>query len=123
MRIGAMGQFRVDLILHPANDRPPQRVEALVDASAAYSMLPRALPESLGYFPVRAQRVILADGRTEEWMVTQMAVECQGRRTVTPVLMVPAGGLPLLGATTIEELGLGVDPLGRRLVPVDLYMA
>jgi hypothetical protein len=29
----------------------------------------------------------------------------------------------LLGATTLEELGLGVDPLGRRLVPVDLYLA
>jgi clan AA aspartic protease len=115
-----MGQLRVELILHPANDRPPERVEALVDTGAAYSILPRALPESLGYSPVRTQRVILADGRTEEWMVTQMAIECQGRRTVTPVLMGPAGGLPLLGATT---LGLGVDPLGRRLVPVDLYIA
>lgn len=56
-------------------------------------------------------------------MVTQVEVECQGRRIFTPVLMGPAASPPLLGATTLEELGLGVDPLSRRLVPVDLYLA
>jgi hypothetical protein len=29
----------------------------------------------------------------------------------------------LLGAQTLETFGLGVDPLGRRLVPVDAYLA
>jgi predicted aspartyl protease len=62
-------------------------------------MLPRALLESMGCTAVRAQRVILADGRTEEWMVTQVEVECQGRRTFTPVLMGPAPSPLLLGAT------------------------
>ena len=32
-------------------------------------------------------------------------------------------GPVLLGATTLEELGLGIDPLNRRLIPVDLYLA
>lgn len=118
-----MGQFRVELILHPRNSGPARDVNTLVDTGAAYSMLPRPFLESLGYAPVRAQRVILADGRTEEWMVTQVDVECQGRRIFTPVLMGPAASPPLLGATTLEELGLGVDPLSRRLVPVDLYLA
>jgi clan AA aspartic protease len=118
-----MGRFKVDLTLRPANGRPVRHVDALVDTGAAYSMLPRAVLESLGYAAVRTQRVILADGRTEEWMVTQVEVECQGRRTFTPVLMGPAASPPLLGATTLEELGLGVDPLSRRLVPVDLYLA
>jgi hypothetical protein len=45
-------------------------------------------------------------------------VECAGRRTYTPILMGPASGPALLGATTLVELGFGVDPLGRRLVPV-----
>jgi len=26
-------------------------------------------------------------------------------------------------STTLEELGLGIDPLNRRLIPVDLYLA
>jgi hypothetical protein len=29
----------------------------------------------------------------------------------------------LIGAQTLETFGLGVDPLGRRLVPVDAYLA
>ena len=123
MKIGAVGQFRVELVVHPHVGGPAWRVDALVDTGAAYSMLPRAVLESLGHAAVRTQRVILADGRIEEWMITQVEVECEGRRTFTPVLMGPAGTPALLGATTLEELGLGVDPLGRRLVPVDLYLA
>ena len=85
--------------------------------------MPRAVLESLGCRPVRTRRVVLADGRTEEWSVTQTDVECEGRRTTTPSFMGPATGPVLLGATTLEELGLGIDPLNRRLVPVDLYLA
>ena len=65
----------------------------------------------------------MADGRTEEWVLTQVDVECEGRRATTPVLMGPPSGPILLGATTLEELGLGIDPLNRRLIPVDLYLA
>ena len=53
--------------------------------------------------------------------MTQIDVECEGRRTTTPILMGPATGPVLLGATPLEELG--IDPLNRRLVPVDLYLA
>ena len=46
-----MGQFRVELILHSRSGGPVRRVDALVDTGAAYTMLPRALLESLGYEP------------------------------------------------------------------------
>ena len=49
----------------------------------------------------------------------QVELECEGRRATTPVLVGPAAAPVLLGATTLEELGLGIDPLNRRLVPVD----
>jgi predicted aspartyl protease len=94
-----------------------------VDTGAAYSVIPRGTLEALGCRPVRSQRVVLADGRGEEWTVTQVEVECEGRRVITPALMGPPGGPVRLGATTLEELGLGIDPLNRRLVPVDLYLA
>ena len=118
-----MGQFRVDLTLLPRDGGPSRTMEALVDTGAAYSVVPRAVLESLGCRPVRTQRVVLADGRIEEWPVTQIDVECEGRQTTTPILMGPATGPVLLGATTLEELGLGIDPLNRRLIPVDLYLA
>ena len=87
-----MGQFRVDLTLHARNGGSPRIIEALVDTGAAYSVVPRAVLESVGCRPVRTQRVVLADRRIEEWSVTQIDVECEGRRTTTPILMGPATG-------------------------------
>jgi predicted aspartyl protease len=98
-------------------------LEALVDTCTGYSVVPRPILEALGCRVVRSQRVVLADGRAEEWLLTQIDVECEGRRVTTPVLMGPPAGVVRLGATTLEELGLGIDPLNRRLVPVDLYLA
>jgi clan AA aspartic protease len=118
-----MGQFKVALPLFPRNGGAPQSVDALVDTGAAYSVVPRSVLEALGCRPLRHQRVVLADGRIEEWSVSQVDVECEGRRATTPVLMGPPAGPVLLGATTLEELGLGIDPLNRRLMPVDLYLA
>ncbi len=120
---GTVGQFKVALTLYPRNGGTGQALEALVDTDAGYSVVPRPILEALGCQPVRAQRVVLADGRVEEWSVSQVDVECEGRRTTTPALMGPAAGPVLLGATTLEELGLGIDPLNRRLIPVDLYLA
>lgn len=118
-----MGQFRVELTLLARDGSLSRIVEALVDTGAAYTVVPRSMLESLGCRPLRAQRVVLADGRIEEWSVTQMDVECEGRRATTPILMGPADGPILLGATTLQEFGLRTDPLNRRLVPVDLYLA
>jgi hypothetical protein len=66
------------------------------------------VPSSLGYRPVDRQRVIFATGETD---VTVLAFLGSDR---TP---------KLLGAQTLETFGLGVDPLGKRLIPVDAYLA
>lgn len=66
---------------------------------------------------------MLADGRIEEWSLTIVDVEYAGRRVPTPIMMGPPNSPVLLGATTLEELGFGIDPLGRRLIPIDLYLA
>ena len=118
-----MGQFRVDVTLHATHDGSSLTIDALVDTGAAYTVMPRAVLESLGCRPIRIQRVVLANGRIEDWAMTQMDVEYEGRRATTPILMGPANGPVLLGATTLEILGLGIDPVNRRLIPVDMYLA
>ena len=118
-----MGQFRVVVTLHPRAEGEVRRLEALVDTGAGYTVVPRQVLEALGCAPHRLQPVRFADGRVEEWPVAEVGVECEGRRATTTVLMGSAPGPVLLGATTLEELGLGVDPINRRLVPVEIFLA
>ncbi|MBI2162502.1 MAG: retroviral-like aspartic protease family protein [Candidatus Rokubacteria bacterium] len=118
-----MGPFKVIITLLPSGANEPRRLEALVDTGAAYTVVPRPILQALGCQPHRTQRVRLADGRAEEWSVAQVELECEGRRATTPALVGPAEAPVLLGATTLEELGLGIDSLNRRLVPVELYFA
>lgn len=114
-----MGQFQVSLTLFPPDGSVARQLHALVDTGAAYSVLPRPFLESLGCRVLRVQRVVFADGRTEHWPMTEIEVECEGRRATTIVLMAPPGLSVLLGAVTLEQLGLGVDPVERRLIPLD----
>ncbi|MBI2152746.1 MAG: Retroviral aspartyl protease [Candidatus Rokubacteria bacterium] len=118
-----MGQFTVRLTFHLAAPAGPRTIEALVDTGAAYTVVPRRLLEPLGSEIIRMQRVVLADGRIEEWPLCELSIEYEGRRATTPVLMSPSDGPILLGAVTLEALGLGIDPVHRRLVPIDLYVA
>lgn len=101
-----MGQFRVTMTLNPRVEGEPRRLEAIVDTGAGYTVVPRPVLDALGCEPHRMQPVRFADGRVEEWPVAEVEVECEGRR-----------------ATKLEELGLGVDPINRRLVPVEIFLA
>ena len=117
-----MGQFTVGVTFYPPNGGASRTLKALVDTGAAYSVAPRPFLDSLGCQPLRSQRVIFADGRAAGWWLTQVDVDCEGRRTTTTVLMAPPGSPVLLGAITLEGLGLGIDPVNLRLVPVDLFV-
>jgi len=49
-------------------------------------------------------------------------VKVEGEMTYTICVFGEAGADALLGAFTLEGLGLGVDPVNQRLVPVELLL-
>jgi predicted aspartyl protease len=117
-----MGQFRVVLIVYPRTGEGPQSLGILVHSGAAYSVMPRVLLEAWGCWPRRMQRVVFADGRAEDWPLTEIEVGYEDRRATTTALMGPAGSATLLGAITLQGLGFVVDPVNHRLVPVDAVL-
>jgi GTP-binding protein HflX len=64
----------------------------------------------------------LADGRRVEWEIGQTWVRLDDVAQMTLVVFGEEGQRPLLGAVTLEEFGLGVDPIGKRLIPVEGLM-
>lgn len=98
-------------------------VDFLVDSGAQYTLLPEGVWRQIGLAALRTQRFRLADG-TE--MVREIA-NCVVRlaelgETPTPIILGRAGDVALLGAVTLEELGLVLNPFSRTLHPAALLM-
>ena len=119
-----MSTFNVDVTV--ANLNLPDRnrcVSTMVDTGATYTTLPQEIVEDLGSRSVGSRQVLLADGREEEWPITHVWVTVDGREGPTFCLIGPPGGPALLGAVTLEEFALGVDPIAKRLIPIRSYLA
>ena len=114
-----MGTFTVEIeVGDPAGDRF-ERVEALVDTGATYTLLPASFLESLGVAPIDSQGFILADGRRILRDVGETSIRIGDRTLHSPVVFSDEGSNALLGAVTLQVFGLGVDTLNERLVPID----
>jgi hypothetical protein len=44
-------------------------------------------------------------------------------RATSKVVFAPAGATPLLGALTLESMGLMVNPVTREVLPMRLFLA
>jgi predicted aspartyl protease len=98
-------------------------VDALVDTGATFSFVPRETLLGLGVEPRREVDLRLADGTTHRQQVGHMQVELDGLEGPTYVVFGENGSPPAIGAITLEGFLLGIDPVGRTLVPVEGWQA
>ena len=120
----SMGTFSVKVtVVHPLSPNQSVTMDCLVDTGAAYSQVPRSLLASIGIEPFDERRFVMADGRRGTCQVGRAEFVVNGRETPSLVVFGEETAPPLLGAMTLEGLGLGVDPLARRLIPIDLPLA
>jgi clan AA aspartic protease len=118
-----MGTFQVEVTIRNLYESGRTRtLSVLVDTGATYTTLPKDVVEALGCQPIGTRRVLLANGREEEWSVGAILLTLEGQEGPTFCLIGPNGGPALLGAVTLEEFALGVDPVAKRLVPVRSYL-
>src|SRR5574337_1908265 len=118
-----MGTFAIEVTVKNLQDPLRHRtLSLLVDTGATYTTLPRDVVEELGCRPIGRRLVLLADGREEEWPVGVVQLVLEGQEGPTFCLLGPNGAAALLGAVTLEEFALGVDPVAKRLVPVRTYL-
>src|SRR2546428_7418202 len=118
-----MSTFRQHVEVGAIDGSSSRELDAWVDTGAAYTGIPRPVLEELGITPAFRRRFQLADGSKIERDCAQVGVRIDGSRLITVCVFGDEGSEPLLGAVTLEEMGLGVDPLNQRLVPVTLLLA
>jgi predicted aspartyl protease len=107
----------------PGRPRKSRRVRFLVDSGAVYSVLRQADWRALGLKPSRTLDFVLADGTTLSRGVSECTFEIQGHRATSPVVLGETEDEALLGAVTLETLGLMLNPLSRTLQPMRLVLA
>lgn len=113
-----MGVFRVNIAVGDPQGQHYTSVEALVDTGSTYTALPASFLRRLSVSPHDRGPFELANGQIVEHDIGRTWVRIDGRTEIVPVVFAEEETEPLLGAVTLEIFRLGVDPVGRRLVPV-----
>jgi aspartyl protease family protein len=111
------------IVRSPGSRKRGRRVRFLVDSGAVYSVLPAADWRALALRPERDLDFVLADGTTLTRGVSECVFELEGRRATSPVVLGETEDEALLGAVTLETLGLMLNPLNRTLQPMRLVLA
>ena len=113
-------------ILKVKEHRKSEKIAAvnfLVDSGAIYSLVPGAILDELEIEPYREMSFSLADGTVLKRRVCSAYFEFGGEGGPAPVVYGEPGDEPLLGATTLESLGLVLNPFTRTLHPMRMLMA
>lgn len=105
-----------------ADPETTESVELLIDSGATYSVVPTPVLERLGIKPLAEQQLRLTNG---DKIVRKKGVALfkYGERIGgADVIFGEEGDSMLLGAFTLEALGLSLDPLRRELRPLPMIL-
>lgn len=113
----------VALVQHPSGRGRRRRLSVLADSGAIYIVLPAPVWKGLGLVPTRRAEFALADGTTVARGVAEARFTIAGQTATSPVVCGEDRDSALLGAVTLETLGLMLNPLSRELLPMRLLLA
>jgi aspartyl protease family protein len=94
-------------------------LDSLVDTGATYSVVPTDVLQRLDVRSIGKRRFALADERVVEYDVGSVTAKIDGEAWPTLCVFGAPGSEPILGALTLETFLLSVDPVNKRLVPVN----
>lgn len=105
------------------NSKHPDRSfeeEFWIDTGALYSFVPEDHLQRIGVEPAATRTLVPADGRQETRLLGFCDFQVEGLEGTIPcpVVFGPKGSLFLLGATALENFGVEVDPIQKRLKPI-----
>ena len=119
-----MSTFAVRVtLMHPEHREQTIEADLLVDTGSTYSLLPPDLVERLRLPIFRQTRAMLASGEHATYRLGEVRMRIGDDERTTVFFAGAPSAKPLLGAVTLEEFGLGVDPSNQRLIEGPLPLA
>jgi predicted aspartyl protease len=119
-----MGLTHITLtIANPARPRQTLAVDFLVDSGAVYSVVPAVALRKLKVKAHSKQMFTLADGSQIARKKGDLLFKMNGAQGAAPVIFGEPGDSTLLGAVTLEALGVILDPIKRELRPLPMLLA
>jgi clan AA aspartic protease len=108
---------------NPAKPKVTEKIEFLIDSGAIYSVVPARILKKLGIKPIAKEEFRLADGSKIVRKKGIAFFKYANRAGGADVIFGQPGDHQLLGALTLEALGLSLDPLRRELKPLPMILA
>lgn len=108
---------------NPASPDVTEKLEFLIDSGAIYSVVPTKMLEKLDIKPLTEQAFRLADGSKIVRKKGIALFKYGDRIGGADVIFGEEGDSILLGAFTLESLGLTLDPLRRELKALPMILA
>lgn len=93
----------------------------LIDSGAVYSVMPASVLKKLQIKPTDTQKFSLANGEVIEKKVGNALFAYGGKIRSSPVVF-GEKDIYLLGAVTLESLGVILDPINRELKPLPMLL-
>lgn len=94
----------------------------MVDSGAVYSVVDSRILDKLGIAPTGEKEFLLADGSSIKRKMSG-AIYIYGKETGhAPVIFGEKGDANLLGAVTLEALGVVLDPIRRQLLNLPMVL-
>jgi predicted aspartyl protease len=119
-----MGTFTAKVrVWNPAEPSPVAELDACVDTGAAYSWIARRRLEPLKVQIVRRLRFATIEGHTVERDLAAVFLSADGYTGGDNVVLGEEGDLEVLGSHSLESLGVTVDPVQKKLVPMVIALA
>lgn len=108
---------------NPAKPAVTEKLEFLIDSGAIYSVVPKRILKRLKIKPIGEQTYRLTDGSKLVRKKGGAFFKYGDQVGVADVIFGEEGDSVLLGAFTLEALGLTLDPLRRELKPLPMILA
>jgi clan AA aspartic protease len=110
-------------VANPAKPEKTVKVEFLVDSGAIYSIVPTPILKKLGIKPLAKEEFRLANGQKITRKKGVALFKYKNKIGGADVIFGQKKDSTLLGAFTLEALGLMLDPLSRELKPLPMILA